>query len=84
MSTEIKAFYYPEFAADQATVAKAILLFDELHFMDRPGLSFLGSGGQIGMPSPIRPFLPNFKAAGIPVVVHNAPSDPRHLIYLVQ
>lgn len=82
MSAEIKAFYYPEFAADQATVAKAILLFDELHFMDRPGLSFLGSGGQIGMPSPVRPFLPNFKDAGIPVVVHNAPSDPRHVTYL--
>ena len=35
MSAEVKAFYYPESMADESTVAKAILLFDELHFMDR-------------------------------------------------
>ena len=83
MSSEIKAFYYPEFMADQPTVAKAILLFDELHFMDRPGLSFFGSGGAMGMRSPIRRFLPNFNDAGIPVFVHNAPREARLLEPLI-
>jgi hypothetical protein len=83
MREEIRAFYYPDFIADQPTVAKAILLFDELHFMDRPGLSFFGSGGMLGMPSPIRDFLPNFNEAGIPVFVHNAPRDARPLEPLI-
>jgi hypothetical protein len=83
MSEEINAFYYPEFIADQPTIAKAILLFDELHFMDRPGLSFFGSGGAMGMRSPIRDFLPNFNDAGVPVFVHNAPRDARPLEPLI-
>ncbi|MBZ5725571.1 MAG: hypothetical protein LAP87_11275 [Acidobacteriia bacterium] len=32
----IRVLYYPDFFVDYTTLLKAILLFDELHFMDRP------------------------------------------------
>jgi hypothetical protein len=43
MRDRINAFYYPEFAMEGATLKRAILLFDELHVMDRPSFSFGGS-----------------------------------------
>ena len=50
--------------------------------MDRPGLSFFGSGGEIGMPSPVRAYLPAFKDAGVPVFVHNALRNPLDAVAL--
>jgi hypothetical protein len=38
--TRINVLYYPEMLAAQATLKKAILLSDELHFIERPSFSF--------------------------------------------
>jgi hypothetical protein len=54
----------------EATLKKAILLFDELHFMDRPSFSFgRGQGGLVGAPSPLRQFEASFREEGIPLYV---------------
>ena len=75
--TKINVFYYPEMLAAQATLKKAILLFDELHFMDRPSFSFgSGQGGLIGAPSPLRQFEALFRGEGVPLYVHPAPGGP--------
>jgi hypothetical protein len=51
--TKIKAFYYPDMWTAEATLKKAILPFDELHFMERPSFSFPKSqSGLIGAASP--------------------------------
>ena len=42
----INILYYPDFFVDDSTLIKAILLFDELHFMDRPSMMF----GKMGRP----------------------------------
>jgi hypothetical protein len=58
---------------------KAILLFDELHFMDRPSLTFGGretSFGTIGAASPLRQFEESFRKEGVPLFVHPAPMGP--------
>jgi hypothetical protein len=76
MRTErINVFYYPEIAAAHATLKKAILLFDELHFMDRPAFSF-ESFGLVGAPSPLRQFEYSFRDNGVPLFVHDAPGGP--------
>jgi hypothetical protein len=35
MRTPVNAFYYPDMALPELTLKKAILFFDELHFVDR-------------------------------------------------
>jgi hypothetical protein len=53
----IRILYYPDFFVDFTTLLKAILLFDELHFMDRPSMMFGAGPGQfgtIGAQSPLR------------------------------
>jgi hypothetical protein len=56
---------------------KAILLFDELHFMDRPSFSFgRGQGGLIGARSPLRQFEASFREGGVPLYVDPAPGGP--------
>jgi hypothetical protein len=73
----INVFYYPEMSADLATLKKAILLFDEIHFMDRPALTFFGGAyGLIGAASPLRRFEHAFRADGVPLFVHPAPAGP--------
>lgn len=73
----IKALYYPEFAMDIATLKRSILLFDELHVMDRPSFSFGGGKkstfGMIGADSPLRPFEKSFRDEGMPLYVHRSP-----------
>ncbi len=71
---------------------KAILLFDELHFMDRPSMMF-GEGGNmdrpdimfregggqfgtIGAASPLRQYEASFREDGVPLFVHSAPMGP--------
>jgi hypothetical protein len=77
---KINVFYYPEMVASASTLKKAILLFDETHFMDRPSFMFgeLGGGqcGTVGAASPIRQFEAAFRAEGVPVFVHPAPGGP--------
>src|SRR5271165_409991 len=82
--TKINVLYYPDFApAAESTLKKAILLFDELHVMDRPSISFTKNrsgfrvhGGLIGAPSPFRDFEALFKDEGVPIYVHTAPGGP--------
>ena len=77
MRQPINALYYPDFALDGITLKRAILLFDELHIMDRPSFSFGGhkksNFGMIGAASPLRPYEQAFRDAGMPLYVHGAP-----------
>jgi hypothetical protein len=73
----INVFYYPEMAAAHTTLKKAILFFDEIHFMDRPAFTFGGGDyGLIGAPSPLRQFEQSFRDNGIPLFVHDSPGGP--------
>jgi len=71
--TRISVLYYPDFSPAKNTLKKAILLFDELHVMDRPSFSFAGLGGTIGAPSPLRGWDAKFRQEGFPLYVHSAP-----------
>jgi hypothetical protein len=55
---------------------KAILFFDEIHFMDRPSFAFRGGFGSVGMESPLRPWESKFREDGVPPYVHEAPGGP--------
>src|SRR5262249_46988436 len=77
MADVISALYYPDFFADQITLKKAILFFDEIHFMDRPSFSFnSGRFGSVGMQSPLRPWEQKFREDGVPFYVHETPGGP--------
>ena len=79
MRDPIRVLYYPDFFVDHTTLVKAILLFDELHFMDRPSMMFGGGPGQfgtIGAASPLRQYEASFRDEGVPFYVHNAPMGP--------
>jgi hypothetical protein len=79
MRDPISVLYYPDFFADYVTVMKAILLFDEIHFMDRPSIMFgagRGQFGTIGAASPLRSYEASFREEGVPLFVHEAPSGP--------
>ena len=75
----IRILYYPDFCVDNTTLLKAILLFDELHFMDRPSMMFEAGAGQfgtIGAQSPLRQYEASFRNEGVPFYVHGAPMGP--------
>jgi len=79
MRNPINVFYYPDFCADHTTLMKAMLLFDELHFMDRPSMFFGGGPGQfgtIGAASPFRQIELAIRQEGVPFFVHPAPMGP--------
>jgi len=81
MRDQINVLYYPDFWLDSRTLKKAILLFDELHFMDRPSMMFgIGHGqfGTVGAASPIRQYEVSFRSEGVPLYVHEAPNGPVH------
>src|ERR1700722_14736051 len=76
MRNKISVLYYPDFEVDFTTLKKAILLFDELDFMDRPSMMFdtgPGQFGTVGAASPLRQFEASFRDEGVPLYVHNAP-----------
>jgi hypothetical protein len=77
---KIRAFYYPDFWVQAPTLKKAILVFEEIHFMDRPSFMFgggrEGSVGMVGAASPIRPYEQSFRDNGVPLYVHEAPGGP--------
>ncbi len=80
MRTPLNAFYYPDMVSSDDTLKKAILFFDEIHFIDRASYSF-GGGGQgriitIGSASPLRSFESSFRENGVPLYVHAAPNGP--------
>jgi len=79
MRDKINILYYPDFWVDYSTLMKAILLFDELHFMDRPSMMFGAGAGQvgtIGAASPLRQYEVSFREEGVPLFVHPAPMGP--------
>jgi len=78
MRQKVRVFYYPDFQASFVALGKAALLFDEIHFMDRPSFTFHRGGtvGLIGAASPMRRFEKSFQEAGVPVYVHPAPEGP--------
>ena len=67
--SKIRTLYYPDMFVSETTLKKAILLFDELHFIDRPSFTF-NNFGSIGATSPIRPYEASFREAGVPIYVH--------------
>jgi hypothetical protein len=80
---KVRAFYYPDFVPDNITLVKAILLFDEIHFMDRPAFTFYlnedvqaGGFGLLGAKSPLRSYETSFRENGVPLYVHDAPGGP--------
>ncbi|MGA1981637.1 MAG: hypothetical protein ABSG84_04115 [Acidobacteriaceae bacterium] len=80
MRTPVNAFYYPDMISSDLTLKKAILFFDELHFVDRASYSF-GGGGQgqimtIACASPLRSYEASLRENGVPLYVHKAPSGP--------
>ena len=77
MRDKINAFYYPDFVANTATLMRAILLFDEIHLMDRPSFQFgqgMASFGLIGANSPLRQYEQSFRDEGVPFYVHDLPT----------
>lgn len=78
MRDRLRALYYPDFVADFITIVKSILLFDEIHFMDRPAFTFQTGGtfGLMGAASPLRSYEQAFRDAGVPFYVHGAPGGP--------
>jgi hypothetical protein len=77
MRDKINVFYYPNMLASPSTLKKAILFFDEIHFMDQPSFTF-GHFGTIGTASPLRRHEDSFRKAGVPLFVHTAPGGPVH------
>lgn len=76
MRETIRVLYYPDMLADDLTMKKSVLFFDEIHFMDRPSFTFEGGLGTIGTESPLRQFAPLFKRDGVPLYVHEVPGGP--------
>lgn len=80
MRDRLRAFYYPDFWVEYVTLIKSILVFDEIHFMDRPSFSFyFGPNSQgfvtVGAASPIRQHEAWFRSEGVPLYVHDAPTS---------
>lgn len=76
MRDKLRALYYPDFWFDYPTLIKSILLFDEIHIMDRPSLTFDGQHLTVGMDSPLRQHEQSFRDDGVPLFVHEPPSGP--------
>lgn len=79
MRDKVNVLYYPDYWVDHSTLKKTILLFDELHFMDRPSMMFHAGPGQfgtIGAQSPLREYEASFREEGVPLFVHSAPMGP--------
>ena len=74
MRDKINVLYYPDMVADHTTLKKAILFFDEIHFMDRPSFSFDGGFGTIGTQSPLRQLEQLFRRDNVPLYIHEPPS----------
>ena len=79
MRDPVTTFYYPSAFLPGLTLAKSVLLFDELHLMDRPSFTFVCYGGHFGMvgtESPLRQYEEAFRREGFPLYVHDAPGGP--------
>lgn len=75
MRDKVNVFYYPSMVADLATLKKCILLFDEIHFIDRPSFTF-GDFGTIATASPLRAYEESFRKEGVQLYVHSPRDGP--------
>jgi hypothetical protein len=76
MRYSVKVLYYPDMIPEDTALKKAVLFFDEIHFMDRPSFMFEGGLGTIGAQSRLRAFEEMFRRDGVPLFVHKAPGGP--------
>src|ERR1700686_1837253 len=76
MRDKLRALYYPDFWVEAPTLKKSILIFDEIHFMDRPSFMFSGNFGSVGAASPFRQYEKAFRDGGVPLYVHEAIDGP--------
>ncbi|WP_175581862.1 hypothetical protein [Burkholderia singularis] len=76
MRDPVKVLYYPDMIPEDTALKKAVLFFDEIHFMDRPSFMFEGGLGTIGTQSRLRSFEELFRRDGVPLFVHEAPGGP--------
>jgi hypothetical protein len=74
MRQPLRVLYYPDFVADFPTLVKSIILFDEIHFMDRSSRTFDGQTITLGSHSPMRQYEESFRAEDVPLYVHEPPS----------
>jgi hypothetical protein len=65
----LRALYFGDSFCTAETLKRSLLLFDDLHFHDRPSL-VVGDWGVIGSPSEARHYALSFAKAGVPVLVH--------------
>jgi hypothetical protein len=70
MRESVQVLYYPDMMPEQTALKKAVLFFDEIHFMDRPSFSCDGGLGTIGAQSRLRWFEHAFRNDGVPLYVH--------------
>lgn len=83
MRDKVSVFYYPSMIAYETTLKKAILLFDELHFIDRPSFMF-GNYGTVATASPLRAYEQSFRENGVPLYVHTPRDGPVYGEFLEQ
>lgn len=76
----LRVFFYGNDICSPNLLKQAILLFDDIHFHDRPSFK-VGALGTIGKDSRIRPYLYLFARNGIPVVVHRGIKSWSETIY---
>jgi hypothetical protein len=87
MRDQVRAFYYSSSFIPFETLLKSMLLFDEMHIMDRPSFTFICHGchfGMVGHESPARRYEKAFRDEGFPLFVHAAPGGPVHGELLAQ
>lgn len=65
----LRVFFYGSDICSPNLLKQSILLFDDIHFHDRPSFQ-IGAMGTIGKDSRIRPYLYSFAKDGVPVIVH--------------
>jgi hypothetical protein len=65
----LRALYFGHSVCSLETLKRSLLLFDDLHFHDRPSLA-VGNWGTIGSPSEVRRYALSFAQADVPVLVH--------------
>jgi hypothetical protein len=75
MRDKVSVFYYPEMVAHDVTLKRVIVLFDEIHFIDRPSFMF-GNFGTVGCASPLRQYEESFRKEGVPLYVHSPQDGP--------
>jgi len=76
----LRVFFYGNDICSPNLLKQSILLFDDIHFHDRPSFQ-IGAMGTIGSNSRIRPYLYAFAKDGVPVIVHKGLKSWNDTIY---